>query len=194
MAEAALVESLKAGNPDAFETLVREHAPRMLAVARRFMRNEEDAQDAVQDAFLSVHKAIGRFDGNAKLSTWLHRIVANACLMKLRTKRRKPETSIEEFLPDYLDDGHLRDRPQPWPLSAEQFLEAKESRELVRDNIDQLPGDFRNVLLLRDIEGMDTAETAKLLGISTGAVKTRLHRARMALRNLLDPYFRQIQE
>ena len=156
--ETDLVTALKAGDDDAFETLVREQSPRMLAVARRFMRNEEDAADAVQDAFLSAHKAIGRFDGKSRLSTWLHRIVVNACLMKLRTKKRKPETSIEDYLPGHLDDGHLNPRPQPWQKTADQFLEDKEARELVRQSIDRLPDDFRNVLLMRDIEGLDTAE------------------------------------
>ena len=189
--ESELVDALRAGDDGAFETLVREQSPRMLAVARRFVRNEEDALDALQDAFLSVHKSIGRFDGKAKLSTWLHRIVVNACLMKLRTKRRKPETSIEDLLPGYLDDGHLDPRPQPWQQTAVEFLQAKESRQLVRRSIDQLPDDYRNVLLLRDIEGLDTAETARLLDVTDSAVKTRLHRARQALRNLLDPHFRE---
>jgi len=189
--ESELVDALRAGDDGAFEILVREQSPRMLAVARRFVRNEDDALDAVQDAFLSAHKSIGRFDGKAKLSTWLHRIVVNACLMKLRTKRRKPETSIEDLLPGYLDDGHLNPRPQPWQQTADEFLQAKESRQLVRRSIDQLPDDYRNVLLLRDIEGLDTAETARLLDVTDSAVKTRLHRARQALRNLLDPHFRE---
>ena len=189
--ESELVDALRAGDDGAFETLVREQSPRMLAVARRFMRNEDDALDAVQDAFLSVHKSMGRFDGKAKLSTWLHRIVVNACLMKLRTKRRKPETSIEELLPGYLDDGHLNPRPQPWQQTADEFLQAKEARQFVRRSIDQLPDDYRNVLLLRDIEELDTAETARLLEVTDSAVKTRLHRARQALRNLLDPHFRE---
>lgn len=182
--------ALRAGDEQAFATLVREHGARMLAVARRFMRNEEDARDAVQDAFLSAHKAIGRFDGKAKLSTWLHRIVVNASLMKLRSKRRRPERSIEELLPTYLEDGHPTDRPQPWQRTADAILESAETRELVRASIDELPDDYRNVLLLRDIEGLDTAETARLLEASESAVKTRLHRARQALRNLLDPHFR----
>ena len=185
--------ALQAGDEAAFETLVREHGPRMLAVARRFMHNEADAHDALQDAFLSAHKAIGRFGGGARLATWLHRIVANACLMKLRTKRRKPEVSIEDLLPGYLDDGHPSERPQPWTLTADAMLEHKETRELVRKSIDRLPDDFRNVLLLRDIEELDTAETARMLEISAGAVKTRLHRARMALKQFLDSHFRELE-
>ena len=186
----ALVEALQAGDEAAFAQLVSEHGPRMLSVARRFMHNEHDAGDAVQDAFLSAYKSIGRFQGGSKLSTWLHRIVVNACLMKLRTKKRKPETSIEDLLPTYLDDGHPTERPQPWALTADALLESKETRELVRSSIDRLPEDYRNVLLLRDIEELDTAETASLLEISTNAVKTRLHRARQALKGLLDGHFR----
>ncbi len=94
--EDGLLERLRSGDDAAFEQLVREHGGRMLAVARRFLRQEEDARDAVQDAFLSAYRALEDFEGNARLSTWLHRIVVNAALMKLRTRRRKPERSIED--------------------------------------------------------------------------------------------------
>jgi len=190
-AEGRLLEELRAGDAAAFEELVRREGPRLLAVARRLLRNEEDARDAVQDAFLSAFRALGGFDGGSRLGTWLHRIAINASLMKLRRRRRKPERSIEEFLPTYLDDGHHVDRPRPWAESGEAAAIRAETRRLVRASIDELPTDHRNVLILRDIEGLDTAETARLLGISTGATKVRLHRARQALRTLLDPHFRE---
>ena len=190
-AEAKLLDGLKAGEPVAFEELVRAQGPRLLAVTRRLLRNDEDARDAVQDAFLSAFKSIGGFEGASRLGTWLHRIAINAALMKLRTRRRKPERSIEEFLPTYLDDGHHVDRPQPWAESGEAGAIRAETRQLVRSSIDELPEDYRNVLILRDIEELDTAETAELLGISIGAAKVRLHRARQALRTILDPHFRE---
>ena len=105
-----LRERLLAGEEGAYEELVRRYGGRMLAVARRFLPVEEDARDAVQDAFLSAFRSIDRFEGHAQLSTWLHRIVVNASLMKLRTRRRHPEQSIEELLPGYLEDGHLSGR------------------------------------------------------------------------------------
>ncbi|MHC4452402.1 MAG: sigma-70 family RNA polymerase sigma factor [Planctomycetota bacterium] len=190
MSEAELIGRLQAGDDTAYEQLVRENSPRLLAVARRFLRNEEDARDAVQEGFLSAFKALGRFEGGSKLSTWLHRIVVNASLMKLRSKKRKPERSIEEMLPGYKADGHPDEFFEPWRETGEDAASVKEERELVRKYIDELPDNYRNVLLLRDIEGIDTEETAKLLDLTPGAVKTRLHRARLALRQLLDPHFR----
>jgi RNA polymerase sigma-70 factor (ECF subfamily) len=186
--ESALRERLRAGEEAAFEELVRAYGGRMLAVARRFLPSEEDARDAVQDAFLSAFRAIGRFEGQAKLSTWLHRIVVNAALMKLRTRRRKPEQSIEDLLPGFLEDGHLAHQALEWRKPAEDPVEREQLRALLRESIDQLPGDYRNVLLLRDIEEFDTEETAQLLKVSVAAVKTRLHRARQALRGLLEPH------
>ncbi|MHC4939336.1 MAG: sigma-70 family RNA polymerase sigma factor [Planctomycetota bacterium] len=190
MSEAELIARLKSRDDCAYEEVVRENSPRLLAVARRFLRNEEDARDAVQEGFLSAFKALDRFEGGSKLSTWLHRIVVNASLMKLRSRKRKPERSIEEILPGYKADGHPEQFFEPWRETGEDAASAKEERELVRKYIDQLPDNYRNVVLLRDIEGFDTEETAKMLELSPGAVKTRLHRARLALRELLDPHFR----
>ena len=155
----------------------------------RFLRSEEDAQDAVQEAFLSAFRAIDRFQGDSRISTWLHRIVVNASLMRLRTRRRKPEQSIEELLPRFLEDGHVEVPTAPWKAGADQLLESRESRDQVREAIGQLPENYRTVVLLRDIEEFDTDQTAEALGISRAAVKTRLHRARQALRTLLASHF-----
>jgi len=181
-----ILRRLRAGDADAYELLVREFGGRMLAAARRLLANEEDARDAVQEAFLSAFKAIGQFEGASQLSTWLHRIVINAALMKRRTKQRRPEMSIESLLPQFLDDGHQRDAAVEWRDTGPNQLQAKELRAYVRECVDQLPENYRNVILLRDIEELDTQETASVLKIEPGAVKVRLHRARQALRTLLD--------
>ena len=186
-AEAALLERLRAGDEAAFEQLVREHTPRMLAVARRMLRGDADAHDAVQDAFLSAWKALDRFEGGSRLGTWLHRIVVNASLMKLRSaRRRKDEVSIEDLLPRFGDDGHFLDPATGWDVTADALAQDKELRLAVRAAIDRLPDNYRGVLLARDIEGLDTKEAAEALGLSVNVVKTRLHRARQALRALLD--------
>jgi RNA polymerase sigma-70 factor (ECF subfamily) len=186
--EAALVERLRRGDGAAFEQLLRAHTGRLLAVARRLLGNEEDARDAVQDAFLSAFRSIDRFDGQAALGTWLHRIAVNAALTRLRSRRRHPEKPIEELLPTFLEDGHQARPPRDWP-DPSAALQRHETRESVRRHIDELPEEYRTVLLLRDIEGLDTDETARMLGLTPGAVKTRLHRARQALRALLEPEF-----
>jgi RNA polymerase sigma-70 factor (ECF subfamily) len=188
--EASLVAQLRAGDQAAFEQVVRAYGGRLLAVARRIVGSEEDARDVVQDAFMNAFKSLDRFEGNAKLSTWLHRIVVNAALMRLRTRKRKPEQSIETMLPSFLDDGHHEERFQSWDEPIDKIMERAENRELVRKQIDALPEGYRTVLVLRDIEGLDTEETANVLGLSVNATKIRLHRARQALRSLLAPHFR----
>lgn len=187
--ERPLLERLRRHEEAAFEELVRAETPHLLAVARRFLRNEEDAQDAVQQAFLSAFRALPEFQGQCRLTTWLHRIVTNTALMKLRSRTRKPEQSIESMLPTFLEDGHHAEPMSDWSADAERQLQQREVRERVREAIDQLPEAYRTVLLMRDIDELDTEETARLLGISEGAVKTRLHRARQALALLLQPVF-----
>lgn len=188
--ESALVLALRSGDDSAYDALVREHTGPMLAVARRILGMEEDARDAVQDAFISAFKSIRNFEGGARLSTWLHRIAVNSALMKLRSRRRNHEPSIEELLPSFRDDGHAAQPISRW-RDATSEVERREFAELVRRYIDELPEIYRTVLLLRDIEELSTEETAVLLGIQNNAVKTRLHRARQALRALLDPHMRE---
>ena len=189
--DAALLARMQAGDGDAFEACVRIYAGRLLLVARRILRNEEDANDAVQDAFLSAFKGISQFKGQAQLGTWLHRIVVNAALARLRNRQRHPEKSIEALLPHFGEDEHQIDPPVPWKATPELTVQSEETRELVQRCIGELPEIYRIVLLLRDIEGLATEETAKILDTSTAVVKTRLHRARQALRSLLDPHFRR---
>jgi RNA polymerase sigma-70 factor (ECF subfamily) len=188
--ERSLVQGLRAGKDEAYAQLVRLYGGRLLAVARRFLGNEEDARDAVQEAYLLAFRSIEGFDEASRISTWLHRIVINASLMKLRTRRRKPEEPIDDLLPKFFEDGHQVQGSVQWKESGETAVLRNEVRVLVRTCIDRLPDSYRTVLLLRDIEEIETEETARLLAISTNAVKTRLHRARQALRTLLDPHFR----
>lgn len=186
--EAGLITQLRAGDESAYEHVVRTYGGRLLAVTRRILGSDEDARDVVQDAFLNAFRSVNRFEGNSKLSTWLHRIAVNAALMKLRTRKRKPEQSIEALLPAFLDDGHHKERFQSWDEPVDQAMERAETRQLVRAQIDALPESYRTVLVLRDIEGLDTEETAKMLGLTVNATKIRLHRARQALRSLLAPH------
>ena len=187
--EALFLARLQRGDDDACTELVRAHTGRLLAVARRMLRNEEDAKDAVQQAFLSAFRALPNFNGQSQLSTWLHRIVVNASLMKLRTRARRPEESIEDLLPRFLDDGHHSEAWSDLGSSVDNLLERKETRARVRAAIDRLPETYRTVLLLRDIEELDTASTAGMLGVTTNAVKIKLHRARQALARLLETEF-----
>ncbi|HEX9638104.1 MAG TPA: sigma-70 family RNA polymerase sigma factor [Acidobacteriota bacterium] len=185
MLESELIEGLRRGDDQAYEQLVRHYGGTMLAVARRILRQECEARDALQEAFISVFRSIHRFRGDASLATWLHRIVVNAALMRLRRSNRQPEVPIENLLPVFDETGHHQNGCEPWPLDAHTALQREETCLQVRACIDQLPDAYRTVVLLRDIEELDTAETAKLLGITENAVKIRLHRARQALATLL---------
>jgi RNA polymerase sigma-70 factor, ECF subfamily len=183
--ERDFVTRLRARDEAAFEEMVRQFGGRMLSVARRFLISEDGARDAVQEAFLSAFESIEQFNGGAMLSTWLHRIVVNAALMQLRRRRRKPEQSIDELLPSFDADGSwLEDGSQT--VTTEEILEGRDTRAMVRRCIGKLPESYRVVLLLRDIEELDTAESARQLGLSLNIVKVRLHRARQALRTLIE--------
>jgi RNA polymerase sigma-70 factor (ECF subfamily) len=187
--ERSLLAALRAGDDRAYERLVCEQGGRMLAVARRLLRNDEDARDCLQEAFLQAFRALPRFEGNSRLSTWLHRIVVNAALMKMRSRRTRPEEPIEPLLPIFQEDGHSVATYREWSAPAEDLLERAETRGLVRAAIARLPESYRTVLVLRDLEELDTAQVAEMLGCTANAVKIRLHRARQALREQLHPHF-----
>jgi RNA polymerase sigma-70 factor (ECF subfamily) len=159
----------------------------MLATARRFFRCEADAADAVQDAFLAAFKGINKFKGDSQLGTWLHRIVVNSCLMTRRTRERRPKVAVDDRFGCLLDIGHHEQFGGLASNSPSEAVSAIDLRRHVRRCISQLPELYREVLILRDIEEFDTELTARLLDVSPGVVKTRLHRARRALRQLLEP-------
>jgi len=185
----AFLARLRANDPAALASLVRAETPRLLSVARRILRNDEDAKDAVQEGFIAALASLDRFEGGSLLSTWLHRIVVNTALMKIRAKRSRPEESIEELLPGFEADGHISVPASEW-APADTLVMRDEVCQWVRASIDRLPESYRTVLLLRDIEELSTEETAQALGLTATAVKVRLHRARQALRTLLDPRLR----
>ncbi len=182
-----LLPGLRAHNDSSYEELVRRYGGKMQSVATRIMGNPEDARDCVQDAFLQAFKNIDRFEGRSSIWTWLHRIVANSALLQLRSRRRRPEGSIDPSMAE-LDDYQRRIEPRGGVReSTETLLSKKETRVAVREAIDTLQKDYRTVLLLRDIVELDTQEVARILKIRPGAVKTRLHRARAALRKVAKP-------
>jgi RNA polymerase sigma-70 factor (ECF subfamily) len=185
VSEDALVQALRSGEDWAYEAMIREYGGRLLAVARRFVRSDEDARDVLQSAYLSAFRSMSEFEGNAQLGTWLHRIVVNTALMRLRSRRRKPEELIDDLLPAFQADGHHVEQFSDWSAPADQLIEREETRKIVRGCVDQLPDQYRTVLFLRDIEERSTQEVATLLDMTPTAVKVRLHRARQALSTLL---------
>jgi RNA polymerase sigma-70 factor, ECF subfamily len=186
-AETQLLLRLRAGDAQAFEVLVREYNARMLAVARRFLQQPEDCADAVQDTLLAAYRSRASFKGNSTLWTWLYRILVNACLTIRRSRHRRRVVSLDGLLHC---TGERRSRAFPGAPAVETAstrLEHSEVQAQVLDGIARLPQQYREVLLLRDIEELDTDQTAQRLGTTRSTVKTRLHRARQGLRAFLDP-------
>lgn len=185
-----LVDEILAGNDSAAETLVRQHGGWMLSVAQRFTRDRALAEDCVQEAFANAFSRLGQFERRSSLKSWLHRIVVNQALMKLRSRRARKEQNMDELMPEF--DANACRIEQPWTeiRTPEQIVGASRLRALVLEHIGDLPDTYRNVLLLRDIEEMTTSEVAKALDLSETNVKVRLHRARSALKKLLEPILR----
>ena len=177
---------LRQGDADCYSKMVNEYIGPMLGVARRYL-SEDDARDAVQEAFIKLHAAIDTFRGESSLLTWLQRILINICLSRLRKAKQVNEVSIDDFLPDFFENGHRVNPQGDWPGALSESMNREKICELLHANIKLLPGTYRTVLLLRDIDGFSCKETAEKLEISVRATKVRLHRARLALRELLEP-------
>jgi RNA polymerase sigma-70 factor (ECF subfamily) len=193
MDDAVLFERLRAGDPGALEPLMARFASRAYRVAGRICASAADAEEVVQDVFLTVFQKAGSFEGRAALSTWIYRITVNASLNKRRGKRSEVEQPLDELLPSYLPDGHRQgDRSYvlaDWSSMPDAALLSREGREIIRAAVDRLPHHYRAVLLLRDVEELSSEEVAEILEESVASVKSRLHRARMALREQLTRHY-----
>ena len=185
-ADSELVDRLRRGDPEAYETLVRTHSGRLLSVARRFLPNEQDAQDAVQDAFIRAFRAIGGFQERAQLRTWLHRIVVNSALMKLRERRRKPEEPIDDLLPTFVADGHQATASGEW---SDALLERKEMARVVRDAIARLPEQYRDGAAAARHRGARHRRNRGTAGNDAQRREGAPAPGRQALRTLLDREF-----
>jgi RNA polymerase sigma-70 factor (ECF subfamily) len=187
-----LVTRARAKDFAAFEQLVDRYEDKVYRLAFRFVRNETEAKEIVQDTFLSIWRKLDTFKGDAQFGSWVYRVAANAALMRLRSQRRHPEVSTEELPVDFLDTyGHLPTSGDNWARRPDDELQNDELRRRIQSAVDELPEIYRTVFLIRDVEGLSTEETAEVLSISVPTVKTRLHRARLALRETISRYFDQ---
>jgi RNA polymerase sigma-70 factor (ECF subfamily) len=179
-AERELVARLQLGEEAAYETLVRSHGPRMLALARRYFATQDDAEDVLQSAFVLVFRFIGRFEGQSRLSTWLHRIVVNCSLMRIRTRARHPEVLFHlGDLENSCVSGAFRGK------SSLDELVHRETRERVRAAVDRLPDSVRPAVALCALGGVSLSDSSRLIGAPRTAVKAALGRGRTALRTML---------
>jgi RNA polymerase sigma-70 factor (ECF subfamily) len=182
-----LVERLKNGDSAALKLLMARYASRVFRIARGITRTDADAEEVVQDVFLTLARKIDSFEGRAAVGTWIYRVATNAALIKRRGKRAQLEVSLEN-LPTFMQDGHR----EPAKLPPGRLVRhsgggaaRRRARAVLARAIDELPETYRAVLVLRDVEELSNEETAGILGESVSSVKSRLHRARMALREQL---------
>jgi RNA polymerase sigma-70 factor (ECF subfamily) len=182
-----LVHASKNGNVAAFEQLVKKYDRQLLRIAQSVTHNREDSQDAVQEAFFKAYQKLAEFREDSQFSTWLIRITLNQSLMKLRKQRAVREVSLDE---DFQADGDILPREvADWAPNPEQLYRATELRNILMNTLKELSPILRTVFVLRDIERLSIDQTAEVLNISHGAVKARLWRARLQLRERLNKYF-----
>jgi RNA polymerase sigma-70 factor, ECF subfamily len=186
--ELPLVQAAKGGDLEAFSQLVKRYDRNIFRIAQHITHNEEDAQDVVQDAFLKAYTNLDQFQGNSKFYTWLVRIAVNEALMKLRRRRTDKTVSIDEDVET--EEGSMPRELADWGPNPEQLYRQSELSDILKKTIQGLPPGFRTVFVLRDVEGLSTEETAEMLELSIPAVKSRLLRARLQLRERLSKYFK----
>jgi RNA polymerase sigma-70 factor (ECF subfamily) len=187
--DVALVERVRGGDISAYDTLVRKYERQVFRIAQHITQNREDAEDVMQDAFLKAYEKLDQFQGNSKFYTWLVRIAVNESLMRLRKRRTGKMVSIDEDLET--DEGTVPRDLADWAPDPEQNYSQAELGQILEKTIKGLPPGFKVVFELRDVQGLSTEDTAEALGLSVPAVKSRLLRARLQLRERLSRYFKK---
>ena len=185
--EEELITQLCNGEESSYIFLMRKYGRRLYAIAKRYTNSDEDTKDCVQQTYIKVFSNINKFEKRSSLWTWMRRIIINISIKTVQSKHRGQEIPISDLLPDIDSDDIRTETNWQFKESVDVIISRKESAEMVRNAIYSLPQDYRMVLLLRDIEGYTTEEVADILEISISASKTRLHRARSALKKLLEP-------
>ena len=181
--DATLVRRLKRGDPDAFEDLYAQYAQRLYRQAIRMLNNAHEAEEVLQEVLITVYKKIKTFRGAAAFATWLYRLTANAAITKLRKRKRNREVDLEDYLPEFDENGHYKVRPiVDWSQNLEAKLMNDEAQQVLRGALDELPPTDKAVVVLSDLESVSNKEIAKILGLTVPAVKARLHRSRLFLR------------
>jgi len=188
-----LMTRAQAGDMSAFEALVSRHEDKVYGLALRMTRSEADAAEITQDTFLSAYQHLSEFRGEAAFGSWVHRIAANNALMRLRRQKVLDIVSDEITGPEFTERGSLAELPDSdWSKRADDKVLDDELGRAIRAATDALPEGYREVFLLKDVEGLSYEEISEMVGISIPAVKSRLHRARLALREAIDAFFKEV--
>lgn len=187
--EQSLIQRLKAGDHDAFEAIFSRYVTRVYRQAFKLMGNEAEAEEVVQEVFLTIYQKAKTFRGESAFSTWLHRLTVNVGLTRLRRRKRGKEVCLDDYLPQFQEDGHHKVRPVvDWSQDIEGLVAGKELQTFIQQAIDQLPPVDKAVVVQSDLEGISNREISQYLGLSVPAVKARLHRARLFLRGKLEAH------
>lgn len=191
-AETELIARALHGDGEAFSDLVKPYLGLFTAGIHRILQDNTDTQDALQEALLSLHTELHRFQGKSRFSTWAYRVCLNEALMLRRSRMRRREDTLEDFMPRFSPEGHLMSKEglRDWvqEATALEKVEEDQFRSKVREGLNRLSDEQRAVFIMRDLEGLETEEVASKLGISRGLVRQRLHRARLGLRGVLAPF------
>ncbi len=175
------------------EKVFREHAPRVYNLARRMLGNDADAEDVTQDVLMQVVRKLDTFRGEANFPTWLHRVTVNMALAHRGKRAKREEREIHDPLQHFQDNGHHGKKVHNWDIEPDKQAINRETQELLENAIADMPEIYRDVYVLADVEGLPNAEVGELLGLSVPAVKSRLHRGRLLLRNALAPHFEEMK-
>ena len=189
--EEQLVKDLQAGEMGSFEQLANLYQKKIYALSFNLTRNATDSQDVTQEVLLTLFKKGHTFQGKSAFSSWVYRITLNATYMKLRTRKKEPNISIDELLPSFNGSGFQQEKIQDWSENTESLLFDNETRKIIQKAVDLLPDKEKIVFLLRDVEGLSTEKVSGILELTVPAVKSRLHRARLFLRKRLANYFEE---
>ena len=189
--EEQLVKDLQAGEMGSFEQLANLYQKKIYALSFNLTRNATDSQDVTQEVLLTLFKKGHTFQGKSAFSSWVYRITLNATYMKLRTRKKEPNISIDELLPSFNGSGFQQEKIQDWSENTESLLFGNETRKVIQKAVDLLPDKEKIVFLLRDVESLSTEKVSEILELTVPAVKSRLHRARLFLRKRLANYFEE---
>jgi RNA polymerase sigma-70 factor, ECF subfamily len=173
------------------EDLFRDYAPRVYNLARRMLGNDADAEDVTQDVLLQVLRKLDTFRGQSAFPTWLHRVTVNAALAHRRKRAVREEGRLNDPLDTFPSNGYHAAPVRRWTVPPDQEALDHETHQLIERAIAQLPEAYRDVYVLADVEGLSNADIGEMLGLSVAAVKSRLHRARLQMRNALAPHFEE---
>lgn len=190
-----LVARAQNGDLTAFEGLVERHEDRLYRLAMRLLRNDNDAREVLQESFVTAWQKLGNFAGRAQFGSWIYRVTLNTALMLLRSRRRRPMVSMDDMTEEAVSAGIAAGSEQPandWTRRPDEQLQSAELKEHIQQAVGELPEILRLTFVLRDVEGLSTEETAEALDVTVQTVKTRLHRARLALRSSISEYFGRI--